>query len=414
MGSLVKDMIAALVLVLALALTVGGAPPPCCTSKVVGGVEYILRSEEDTAGYGCVNNCIFEKKEEPGPLFCFAVGDLEVICDGEFGEGSGPEGGQGSGSDFSEGSGSDFGEGSGPEGGQGSGSEAGEGSGPLGGEGSGAEGGQGSGPESGEGSGAASGPENGGEGSSQGSGEGSGVAGGETGGGGNGGGDCSAGYPADHTMTVYPGPADECGYELKFSGLDDATKKTLLDKHNELRQKVASGGEAGQPAAANMRKLVWDDELATIAQRWTSQCIFEHDKVRDLCDGTVVGQNAYQSGTDYEYYDYNVNPEIGDAVQSWYNEVTSPGFPSTNINPFVFEHGYGHYTAVVWADTDRIGCGRVYYEDTDGWFKHLVVCNYAIAANLVGGVMYEEGAKCSNCPAGYSCDATYDGLCAKN
>merc|ERR1711909_18846 len=344
--------IAALVLVLTLALTVGGAPPPCCTSKVVGGVEYILRTEEDTAAYGCVNNCIFEKKDEPGPLFCFAVGDLEVICDGEFGEGSGPEGGQGSGSDFGEGSGSDFGEGSGP----------------AGGEGSGAESGQGSSAESGEGSGAGSG---------EGSGEGSGAAGGETGGG-NGGGDCS--YPADHTMTVYPGPADECGYELKFTGLDDATKKILLDKHNELRQKVASGGEAGQPGAANMRKLVWDDELATIAQRWTSQCIFEHDKVRDLCDGTVVGQNAYQSGTDYEYYDYNVNPEIGDAVQSWYDEVTNPGFSSANINPFVFDEGYGHYTAVVWADTDRVGCGRVYYEDTDGWYKHLVVCNYAIAA----------------------------------
>merc|ERR1719376_400359 len=412
-------MIAALVLVLTLALTVGGAPPPCCTSKVVGGVEYILRTEEDTAAYGCVNNCIFEKKDEPGPLFCFAVGDLEVICDGEFGEGSGPEGGQGSGSGFGEGSGSDFGEGSGPEGGQGSGSEAGEGSGPVGGEGSGADSGQGSSAESGEGSGAANGegggPDNGGEGSGQGSGEGSGegsgVAGGETGGG-NGGGDCS--YPADHTMTVYPGPADECGYELKFTGLDDATKKILLDKHNELRQKVASGGEAGQPGAANMRKLVWDEELAPIAQRWTSQCIFEHDKVRDLCDGTVVGQNAYQSGTDYEYYDYNVNPEIGDAVQSWYSEVTNPGFSSANINPFVFDEGYGHYTAVVWADSDRVGCGRVYYEDTDGWFKHLVVCNYAIAANLEGGVMYEEGDKCSNCPAGYSCDATFDGLCAKN
>merc|ERR1719427_1299818 len=110
-------MIAALVLVLALALTVGGAPPPCCTSKVVGGVEYILRTEEDTAAYGCVNNCIFEKKEEPGPLFCFAAGDLEVICDGEFGEGSGPVGGEGSGTEGAQGSGAEGGEGSGPLGG---------------------------------------------------------------------------------------------------------------------------------------------------------------------------------------------------------------------------------------------------------------------------------------------------------
>ena len=131
--------------------------------------------------------------------------------------------------------------------------------------------------------------------------------------------------------------ADECGNELKFTGLDDATKKILLDKHNELRQKVASGGEAGQPGAANMKKLVWDDELATIAQRWTDQCIFEHDKLRDLCDGTFSGQNAWQSGTDYEYYDYDVNPEIGQAVQSWYDEVTSPGFDAANINPFVYD-----------------------------------------------------------------------------
>merc|ERR1719446_797304 len=131
-------MIAALVLVLTLALTVGGAPPPCCTSKVVGGVEYILRTEEDTAAYGCVNNCIFEKKDEPGPLFCFAVGDLEVICDGEFGEGSGPEGGQGSGAGSGQGSSAESGEGSGAASGEGSGPEnGGEGSGGGSGEGSG-------------------------------------------------------------------------------------------------------------------------------------------------------------------------------------------------------------------------------------------------------------------------------------
>ena len=54
---------------------------PCCTSKTVGGVEYILRREEDTSTYNSVSNCIFEKVEEPGPLFCFAAGDLEVVCD---------------------------------------------------------------------------------------------------------------------------------------------------------------------------------------------------------------------------------------------------------------------------------------------------------------------------------------------
>ena len=50
-------------------------------------------------------------------------------------------------------------------------------------------------------------------------------------------------------------------------------KDVILEKHNELRAKVANGQETkgvdgGQPKAANMRKLVWNDDLAEIAQRW--------------------------------------------------------------------------------------------------------------------------------------------------
>ena len=74
-------------------ITFVGAPPPCCTSKTVGGVEYILRMEEDTSNYNCVSNCIFGKVEEPGPLFCFAAGDLEVVCD-DLAPPSGGEGGE--------------------------------------------------------------------------------------------------------------------------------------------------------------------------------------------------------------------------------------------------------------------------------------------------------------------------------
>ena len=33
------------------------------------------------------------------------------------------------------------------------------------------------------------------------------------------------------------------------------------------KSRVAKGEESGQPAAADMRELVWDDELEAIAQR---------------------------------------------------------------------------------------------------------------------------------------------------
>ena len=150
-------------------------------------------------------------------------------------------------------------------------------------------------------------------------------------------------------MNVYPGPvrifkslsetndyieAAICGYELIFSGLDQATKDLILDKHNQLRQKVASGGEAGQPGATNMRKLTWNDELETVAQRWASQCTFGHDQMRNLCDGTVVGQNAYFGSASLDDPEDTVNKAITKAAQAWYNEVSAPGFSPADINPY--------------------------------------------------------------------------------
>ena len=50
-------------------------------------------------------------------------------------------------------------------------------------------------------------------------------------------------------------------------------KDAIVNKHNELRSKVASGNEArgvngGQPSATNMKQLVWNDDLAEVAQRY--------------------------------------------------------------------------------------------------------------------------------------------------
>ena len=52
-------------------------------------------------------------------------------------------------------------------------------------------------------------------------------------------------------------------------------KREIIDKHNELRSKIANGLESrgadgkAQPSASNMRKLSWDNELSTVAQVYT-------------------------------------------------------------------------------------------------------------------------------------------------
>ena len=89
------------------------------------------------------------------------------------------------------------------------------------------------------------------------------------------------------------GPSADCAAKTEFRQLSAAAKAAILDKHNELRRRVAKGEETSglsgaQPAAANMKKMVWSEELETVAQRWADQCTFGHDKKREKLDGTYV------------------------------------------------------------------------------------------------------------------------------
>jgi len=211
-------------------------------------------------------------------------------------------------------------------------------------------------------------------------------------------------------MCKYSGLGSVCTADAGFiRGFTTAGKDLILQKHNELRSKVASGNEAGQPAATNMRRLVWNDELEAVAQRWADQCTFGHDSSRNKVDGTYVGQNAYISMSSQTTTQQAIMSGMDAAAQAWYDEVTDPGFNSANIDPYVFSSGTGHYTQVVWAETTELGCGWSYYKE-GGWQRSLVVCNYAKGGNMQGGTMYEAGTTCANCPAGTTCDA--DNLCA--
>ena len=75
---------------------------------------------------------------------------------------------------------------------------------------------------------------------------------------------------------------------------------------------------------------------------------------------------------------------------------------------FRFSSNTGHYTAIAWAKTDKVGCGSTVYQE--GRFTHsYLVCNYGEAGNFQGAPMYLPGPACSKCPVGTSC--TPEGLC---
>lgn len=190
-----------------------------------------------------------------------------------------------------------------------------------------------------------------------------------------------------------------------FTSLKDE-KAVIVARHNELRSKVAKGEESAQPPARNMKKLQWNDELAKIAQRWADQCPEYHDENRmspDFAD--EPGQNMADIWTSYEA-DVDLEQRIGD----WYAEIEH--FPSQNVDSFSEDGAtgvIGHYTQLVWAETEYVGCGLINYKDQDQpdlMFRYTLVCNYYPPGNVLELPVYNAGSTASECDNGVE-----DGLC---
>ncbi|XP_045605492.1 venom allergen 5.01 [Procambarus clarkii] len=206
---------------------------------------------------------------------------------------------------------------------------------------------------------------------------------------------------------------DAC--EIHKTHLTKEEKEEVLFLHNTLRAKVARGEETRgspgpQPPAANMRQVVWNDELADVAQAWAAQCPRGHDasKERNICSRDYfVGQNIHY------YWGYDEDSDWSRGINEWYDEVAD--MPSSYVAAFQLHptKKIGHYTQVVWAETSEVGCGLVYYEaELKGKVypeSKIYVCNYGEAGNIRKWPIYETGPAASLCTKGVS--PAYPDLC---
>ncbi|XP_044593958.1 venom allergen 3 homolog [Cotesia glomerata] len=191
-----------------------------------------------------------------------------------------------------------------------------------------------------------------------------------------------------HTVCKYraSGPASTCN-KVQTMELNDDEKQEILDAHNQLRARVASGkeslGHPGPQPAGIIPPLKWDDELAKIAQVWANQCQFGHDKCRDV-DRFQVGQNVATKMHSAKHV-----AKISELVQMWYDEVKD--FDSRQVSAFKWQSmpQIGHYTQLVWGETTTVGCGLIRYLSKDNWFTTYLVCNYGPAGNWIGSELYK-------------------------
>lgn len=184
----------------------------------------------------------------------------------------------------------------------------------------------------------------------------------------------------------------------------------IVETHNRLRDKLARGNEkrgspGPQPAASNMKQMIWDNELARVAQAHADQCKFDHDCADcRRVERFGVGQNLY-------IYKQSIRKAATNwkrAVTDWYDEVEI--FSNKKVEPFQFSAAIGHFSQLVWANTDRVGCGATSYREGK-WYATLYTCNYGPNGNFIRGQMYKKGRACSECPTGTSCSRDYPGLC---
>ncbi len=69
-----------------------------------------------------------------------------------------------------------------------------------------------------------------------------------------------------------------------------------------------------------------------------------------------------------------------------------------------FEPTTGHYSQLVWAETEYVGCGHITYANNNSrGYKRLLVCNYGPAGNFIGQPVYIRATPCSMCPFRSTC-----------
>ncbi|XP_024413763.2 peptidase inhibitor 16 isoform X2 [Desmodus rotundus] len=166
--------------------------------------------------------------------------------------------------------------------------------------------------------------------------------------------------------------------------LDDEERHVMVKLHNLYRAQVS-------PSAANMLQMRWDEELAAFAKAYAQQCVWGHNKERGR-----RGENLFAITDE--------GMDVPRAVEEWYLEREHYNLSAANCEPGQM---CGHYTQVVWAKTEKIGCGSHFCEKLQGVEEtniHLLVCNYEPPGNVKGQRPYQEGTPCSQCPSDYRCE----------
>jgi uncharacterized protein YkwD len=167
-------------------------------------------------------------------------------------------------------------------------------------------------------------------------------------------------------------------HALVVSSLPTATEQAV---RSEQAPSYVDAHNAKRVLHCDTPSLVWSAQLEAEAQAYADTCPTGH---ASFSDRDSAGENLYYKGYMGAYFSPSVSDSYTEAVQSWYDEISSYDF-ATGASK---DGGViGHFTQVVWKETTEVGCG-VKLDCSNmfggGWTNSAVVCRYKPAGNWVG------------------------------
>ncbi|EAT45673.1 AAEL003053-PB [Aedes aegypti] len=195
----------------------------------------------------------------------------------------------------------------------------------------------------------------------------------------------------------------------KLIRMKSSYKKYILKRHNELRNKLASGTMTSThgtfPSAMNMSELKWDSELEKLAEYNVKQCTMNHDRCRSTDKFHDAGQNIYYSSWSQKRSSDKTNL-IEEAIQAWWDEHKD-FYIHEVANYRGQSRGVLHFTAMALDYQTRVGCAISEYDYAGTGDTFLMTCNYS-SWTWMEKPIYNKGKACSKCK---KCDKTYKSLC---
>jgi len=153
-----------------------------------------------------------------------------------------------------------------------------------------------------------------------------------------------------------------------------AFEQAALDAHNTVRRlhedtRDLCYGETGS-------------DISFFAQAWAEEIASDKQMSHSTSSQYYDSSNPYGENLAYAGTTGTVRAEVAAyeySTQAWYDEISDWSFSSNSGTGGVT----GHFTQVIWKNTEQVNCGYATYYDSP-YNSYMVVCQYYPAGNYGG------------------------------